>query len=511
MRQTNSRNSESAAEDGRRRVGWLSLFGLAALALVFLAIMLPRQKRPLASSPASGETPAPARRASANARASGSSLARRAGSVPGPTAEEIVAGKVERFARSRRGITRAMAGRFKVTVPDEVERFYDAVAAGRFDELNARFKTLQQMRQEGPCAEALQTLWGPILEALLISENVHDWPAQQLLDYGNSILSSLRPGMVYVGGTDPGRGIPTFLNATSDGEQHTIITQNALADASYLQYVSFLYGDQMAQLTPDESKQACDDYVADARQRLLHDTQFPDEPPQLRPGEDVRFADASGTGPDGLGPGWNLVWSQGADGETAGMSGAAGAGEVVVSGQVAVMAINEQLLRKIMDKNPDLTFAIEESFPLKSTYADASLLGPLMELRAGDSSPLTAQTAAQSLDYWRDLEQSLNSDPDVTDDSAPRRTWSKMAVAQGNLLADHQFNDQAEQAYKIALQICPYNPEAVFNYAGLLLAQGRWQDAASAAETAVGADPANQQFQQLAAQLRRRAAGTQGP
>jgi Tfp pilus assembly protein PilF len=134
-----------------------------------------------------------------------------------------------------------------------------------------------------------------------------------------------------------------------------------------------------------------------------------------------------------------------------------------------------------------------------------------MELRAGDSSPLTAQTATQSLDYWRDLEQSLNSDPDVTDDSAPRRTWSKMAVAQGNLLADHQFNDQAEQAYRIALQICPYNPEAVFNYTGLLLAQGRWQDAASAAETAVGADPANQQFQQLATQLRQRAAGTQGP
>ena len=261
----------------------------------------------------------------------------------------------------------------------------------------------------------------------------------------------------------------------------------------------------MAQLTPDESKQAFDDYVADARQRLLHDTQFPDEPPQLRPGEDVKFADASGTDTDGLGPGWNLVWSQGADGEPAGMSGVAGAGEVVVSGQAAVMAINERLLQELMDQNPDLTFALEESFPLKSTYADASLLGPLMELRAGDSSPLTAQTAAQALDYWSELAQSLNSDPDSTDDSAPRRTWSKMAVAQGNLLADHQFSDQAEQAYSIALEICPYNPEAVFDYAGLLAAQGRWQDAASAVETAAKADPANQQFQQLATQLRQRA------
>ena len=507
MRQANSRNSGGAPQDRWGRGGWRSLLGLATLAVILLAILLPRQKRPLAGSPASGETPAQARNGPANASASGSSRARHAG----PTAEEIVAGKVERFSQSRRGFTRAMAGRFKVAVPDEVERFYDAAAAGRFDELNARFKTLQQMRQEGPCAAAVQTLWGPILETLLIAENAHDWPAQKLLDYGNSILDSLRPGMVYVGGTDPGRGIPTLLNATSDGEQHIILTQNALADASYLQYVSFLYGDQMAQLTPDESKQAFDAYVADARQRLLHDTQFPGEPPQLRPGEEVSFADASANGSDGLGPGWNLVWSQGAEGEPAGMGGVEGAGEVVVSGQVAVMAINERLLQELMDQNPDLTFALEESFPLKSTYADASLLGPLMELRAGDSSPLTAQTAAQALDYWRVLAQDLNAEPDATDDSAPRRTWSKMAVAQGNLLADHQFSDQAEQAYSIALEICPYNPEAVFDYAGLLAAQGRWQDAASAVETAAKADPANQQFQQLATQLRQRATGTRGP
>ena len=36
-----------------------------------------------------------------------------------------------------------------------------------------------------------------------------------------------------------------------------------------------------------------------------------------------------------------------------------------------------------------------------------------------------------------------------------------MAVAQASLLADHNFSDQAEQAYRTALEICPLSVEAV--------------------------------------------------
>src|SRR5207249_559684 len=145
----------------------------------------------------------------------------------------------------------------------------------------------------------------------------HDWPAQKLLDYGNAVLGSLRPGMVYVGGTDPGRWIPELLNETSGGEPHIIVTQNAFADSRYLDFMNTLYGDRFAALTQDDSKRAFDEYLADAQKRLQHDQQFPDEPKQLRPGEDVRITD----------------------------------GKVQVSGQVAVMAINEKMLQALMQKN----------------------------------------------------------------------------------------------------------------------------------------------------------------
>ena len=53
-------------------------------------------------------------------------------------------------------------------------------------------------------------------------------------------------------------------------------------------------------------------------------------------------------------------------------------------GEISVMAVNQLLLQNLLQKNPGLTFALEESFPLKATYTDASPLGPLMELRASD-------------------------------------------------------------------------------------------------------------------------------
>ena len=359
------------------------------------------------------------------------------------TPEEMVAGKVTRFAQDRLRITHAMAERFKVSVAPDVERFFQAVAAGRWEELNADFEALKQRRESGN-GEDLGVLWGPILETLLIAECGHNWPAQKLLDYGEATLGALRPGMVYVGGTDPGRGIPTLLNETSDAERHIVITQNALADGSYLQYVNFLYGDRMATITPEDSQSAFQDYIADAQQRLAHDQQFPDEPKQIRPGEDIRKVD----------------------------------NRVQVSGQVAVMAINEYLLRAIMARNPDLSFALEESFPLKSTYPNAMPLGALMELGVPDvQNSFTRETAAQAVNYWRDTAQQVLSDAEAGADSADRLTYAKMAAAQAALLADHQYSAEAEQAYRLAMQISPASPEAVYGLGQLLATTGRADEA----------------------------------
>lgn len=441
MENSNHRAPASGQESTERRSPWPWVLTLGCLFVVVLVLLLPRQNT----------LRAPADAASAGKQGAASESGGRAGRVhsshvssgPALSAEEIVAGKVTQFARDRLKIAQAMAKRFKVSVAPDVERFFQAVLAGRWEELNAAFEGLKQRRESGN-GEDLGVLWGPILETLLIAECGHYWPAQKLLDYGEATLGALRPGMVYVGGTDPGRGIPMLLNETSDGERHVVLTQNALADGSYLQYFDFLYGDRVATLTSDESQRAFQEYLADAQKRLAHDQQFPDEPKQIRPGEDVRMVD----------------------------------NRAQVSGQVAVMAINEILLRKFMAKNPDLSFALEESFPLKSTYPNAVPLGPLMELGVQDvQSSFTPDAAAKAVTYWRDAAEQFVSDTALAADSPPRLAYAKMAAAQAALLAEHQYGAEADDAYRVAMQISSDAPEAVYGLAKLLASTGRAEEA----------------------------------
>jgi tetratricopeptide (TPR) repeat protein len=248
--------------------------------------------------------------------------------------------------------------------------------------------------------------------------------------------------MVFIGGTDPGAFINTFLNETSDGEQHIIFTQNALADGSYLDYLNTIYGDRLK--LPDKSEQdaAFSQYVADVAKRAAHDREFPDEPKQLRAGEN--FPEVNG--------------------------------KPQVSGQTAVMSINETLLGWVLEKNPDLSFALEESFSLKSTYKDAAPLGPVMELRAGEEDQLTSARAAEAVQNWRSTAKELL-ESTTEKDEYPRKAWSHTAAAQANLLMNRNFLGEAEETYQLARQMYPDGYEAAVGLAELYRKTGRAAEA----------------------------------
>ncbi len=431
-------------KDSGHCMGWLRFLATGSVLVVLLALLLPRNDHNLAKGPLATNEPQVAA-AAHPPTADGAGLPQRRPSAgPSATAQEIVARKVSQFACDRRAIAHAMAKRLKVEVSSEMERFFDAAEAGQWDELQTRFESVHRQWQSDDSSTDLRALWGPVNETFGVAEEAHNWPAQRLLDYGQAILGSLRPGMVYVGGTDPGRFIPTLLNETSESEHHIVLTQNALADRTYLDYANFLYGDSLATLTVEDSARAFQQYLADAQQRLMHDQQFPAEPKQLRPGEDVRLVD----------------------------------GRPQVAGQIAVMGVNELLLQSLMDKNPDLSFALEESFPLRATYPHAVPLGPIMELRVQDEQDaFTPVRAAQTVDYWRAIAQQLVSDAEIPDGSWARMTYSKMAAAQANLLADHNYNAEAEQAYRLGIELSSNGPEAAYGLANLLLRIGRDDEA----------------------------------
>jgi hypothetical protein len=444
-------------------LAWIIPIG--CLLVVLMLILRPRSRQNTVAPPdatSSGNASAPMMVTRPNRGFGATQMRYEFPSPPSRSAEEIVAEKVSQFSRSRQGIVEAMAKHFNFAVPEEVNRFFAAAQAGRWEETTNLYVALSQLRRSEDRQPGLEKLWPAILETYGAAEQAHDWPAQELLDYGNAVLDSLRPGMVYVGGTDAGRFIPTLLTDTGEGESHIALTQNALADGTYLEYLKFRYGDRMATLTSEDSQSGFQSYIADAQKRLQHDQQFPDEPKQVRPGEDIQFTD----------------------------------GRVQVSGQVAVMAINELLLQTLLQKNPDLAFALEESLAFRSLYAGATTLGPIKELRATDAaSALTAERAAQSLDYWRATTQNLLADSDAN--SVPRNAYVSLILGQANLFLDRNFSGEAEQAYQLANQLSPANPAAVFGYVNLLTQHQRYDEARRVVQAAVDLAPEYNQFTDL--------------
>ncbi|TMQ01982.1 MAG: DUF2723 domain-containing protein [Verrucomicrobia bacterium] len=250
---------------------------------------------------------------------------------------------------------------------------------------------------------------------------------------------------ILFGGTDPGRFCPTYMifcesfippkckprDPNFDRRDVYIITQNALADGTYLEYIRAHYNrsaqidtpffqgmflwlqdvlrprnefqrhtNYFAQmvapldnyftalgkrieerrraegvyppveiLTPsaEDSQQSFNEYMIDAQRRMQLN--------QLKQGEDVKLDRDSG--------------------------------KLSVSGQVAVMSINGLLTKVIFDKNPNSEFYVEESFPLDWMYNYLEPYGIIMRINRQPLPELTEETVKRDHEFWSQYSQRL--------------------------------------------------------------------------------------------------------
>lgn len=447
------------------------VWGLAALAavVILLAILLPRTgdhppaQQARAQAPTGQHNPEIPRGRPETGRTETPSIA-------GQNPELVVRSKVVEFIRNRRQVLHAFAEHLNETVPEEFDEFLALIEAGDWENARKAFEGLTRdlrntnwLASRFAAASHAYALMQPIQEVYQVAKIAREWPAQSLLDYGQALLATLRPGMVYVGGTDPGRFIPTLLNETAPGERYVILTQNQLVDSSYLEYAQFLYRDRLTLLSEEEWQRGFNDYLHDAEKRARHDAESPEGPRQVRFGENIRLS----------------------------------GGRVEVSGPGALMAINEVLLQMLLAKNPDVSFALEQSYPFTSVYSNAAPLGPILELRVNDPQrALTDQTAAETAAYWQRLSATVSLDPTAPEGSPPRLAWSKLAAEQAALLLHRNYAREAEQMFQISCQLCPYN-DAVPRYAEWLAAQGRRDEAVSLIEAALRAMPDTRELRTL--------------
>lgn len=350
---------------------------------------------------------------------------------------------------------------------------------------------------------SLDKVWSPILETDLAWEEFAHWSQKYVLAYGNDIIKSIPPGSIYFGGTDPGRGLVTAMTEShSKGKPFLTLTQNALADGTYLDYLRATYGSIIEIPTAEDSTKALDEYTADARRRLSEH--------KLRPGEDVQIID----------------------------------GKVEVKGQVAVMAINGLLSKTIFDRNPDRECYIEESFPLDWMYPFLSPNGLIMKINRESLSNLPATLVQKDHEYWShylhpilgdwlDYDTPIaevaefvekvylkhdfsgfTGDPLFIEDTWAQKGFSKLRSGIAGNYAwrlqhaktteeKREMAKEADLAFRQAYALCPTSPEALFRYTSLLIDSNRLQDARLLVATSLKFDPNNASFKGLERNLRK--------
>jgi hypothetical protein len=401
-----------------------------------------------------------------------------------------VSAQLKSFVAEKEAQANAAAKTDGQEMPPEFKTFFAAAQKGDWLAVSNTFvefrKHAGQYEHSGKTDERLRgTAWQAVLETwgALYSFNVSG--EKYSTAFANGIIESIPPGSIYFGGTDPGRFLVTAMcKSHVNADPFFLLTQNALADGTYLAYLRGMYGEKIYTPTDEDSQKCFQDYMEDAQRRMQNH--------QLTPGEDIKLDN----------------------------------GRVQVSGQVAVMEINGLLTKVVFDKNPDREFYVEESFPLDWMYPHLEPHGLIMKINRQPLAELSDEIVKQDRDYWTKYMTSMigdwlnagtsvgevaafaekvyvnhgfngfKGDPQFIQSADAQKMFSKLRSSIGGLYAwraqhatdiseKQRMNTEADFAFRQALALCPYSPEAVFRYVNLLMGQNRGGDALLVVETAV--------------------------
>ena len=95
---------------------------------------------------------------------------------------------------------------------------------------------------------------------------------------------------------------------------------------------------------------------------------------------------------------------------------------------------------------------------------------------------MTADQAAQSVNYWQNEAQNIQAGNE-TSEPVTAVFFPRFADSQGNLLANNNYPAEAGQAYQTALAIWPGSVEAITGLTRVLAQQGQFDQAGQALGT----------------------------
>ena len=257
----------------------------------------------------------------------------------------------------------------------------------------------------------------------------------------------MEPFSIFFGGTDPGRFVPTYMIYSALFRPDVyLITQNALADDTYMSVERDLYGDEIWIPAKEDSAEAFNIYVDEVHRGV-------------RPANgDLKIEN----------------------------------GRVQVTGALGVMEING-ILTKMMHDHDRLrhAFYVEESYVIPWMYPYLSPHGLIMKINA-ERTPYNAERAVKDMDFWDWYMRRLTADPMYRRDFAGQKSFSKLRAAIAGLYVKQGRFREGMQAFRDACMLYPASPEASFRYAQeCLLPFRKWDVALELMDYTDAIDPRN--------------------
>ncbi|HEX5219604.1 MAG TPA: hypothetical protein VFZ59_08545 [Verrucomicrobiae bacterium] len=429
------------------------------------------------------------------------------------------------FVKSKQVQAKALASAQGAKWPASADKLFGAILADKHSAATNLFAQLEREHSNSPVVpagiqwvkdrlekigwytpspNAFQTeAWQPLIEAYWAYQNNRTWQRPHLEMAVHEIVNVIPSNSVYFGGTDPGRfAITAAMQSHQDGRPFFVLTQNALADGTYLAYLSSMFSNSIYVPTTTDSQKAFETYLVEAQKRAAAGT--------LKKAESV----------------------------------AVGGGSVSVSGIGAVMEINALIARVIFDRNPQREFYLEQSWALTWTYPHLVPHGPIFKINREPLDRLTDSMLQDDRAYWSnqcvrlignslaqtasiqsvcDFVEKTYGNPIASEkiqhylqDKPAQEFFSKLrhSVADVYLWRCSEATETDEKqrmldecllAFGQAFALGPGNAQLVGDYIGMLAQIHRFDDAERIARVAGRVNPANASLLQWIAEQRNKA------
>lgn len=367
---------------------------------------------------------------------------------------------IRQIATNRYAAIERISAARAIPIPAEFQALIQAALAADWVAVSNLYEGVRHRSQqyEGPVDPAVATvLWHPLHETYWSFKYLRDFGREASGAYCDAYYASLPGDSLVFTGSDAGRFLAGALAPLAGRSDLVFVSQNILADNSYMDYLQDTSGDRIW-IPPQDRRN-------EAFRALVEEVQR--DPTSV-----------SGTTVE--------------------------EGRVRVEGVAGVMAINAHLARMMVESNqPARRVFVDEAYVIPWMTPRLRPRGLLLELVPDDAPALSDEEVSADMTFWDDLHQRLMGARSFRDRPEARKAFCLLRTAIAGVYAHQRRYADAERAFLQALAWVPDDAQASFRLAVQVLApQGRREEARARLEDLARRDPANRNYGRYIDRLR---------